>query len=99
MTRRDWENHDVGWLGVFLSGDHTDMVDVHGQPVNGDSFLVIINVSPDDVMFQLPAARLGARWRVEMTSADPDLPAGERELRAREELFMTSRSLTVLRRA
>ena len=99
MTRRDWENRELGWLGVFLSGDHTDMVDAHGQPVYGDSFLVVINVSPEDVTFQLPAARLGTRWTVELTSADPGLPAGERELRARGELFMTSRSLTVLRRA
>ena len=99
MTRRDWENHELGWLGVFLSGDHTDMVDAHGQPVNGDSFLVVVNVSPEDVIFRLPAARLGARWTVEMTSADPGLPAGERELRAREELYMTARSITVLRRA
>jgi isoamylase len=50
-------------------------------------------------MFQLPAARLGSRWTVELTSADPGLQPGERELRAREELFMTSRSITVLRRA
>jgi isoamylase len=99
MTRRDWENSELGWLGVFLSGDHTDMVDMHGQPVNGDSFLVVLNVSPEDVMFRLPAARLGARWTVELTSADPGLPAGERMLRAREELYVTSRSITVLRRA
>jgi glycogen operon protein len=99
MTRRDWENRELGWLGVFLSGDHTDMVDAHGQPVNGDSFLVILNVSPEDVAFRLPAARLGARWTVELTSADQSVQAGERELRARDELFITARSLTVLRRA
>jgi glycogen operon protein len=99
MTRRDWENAELGWLGVFLSGDHTDMVDAHGQPVLGDSFLVVVNVSPEDVMFRLPAARLGARWTVELTSADPWLPAGERALRAREELYVSSRSITVLRRA
>jgi hypothetical protein len=67
--------------------------------VNGDSFLVVVNVSAEDVTFQVPAARLGARWTVELTSADPGLQAGIRELRAREELFMSSRSLTVLRRA
>jgi isoamylase len=99
MTRRDWENRELGWLGVFLSGDHTDSVDAHGQPVNGDSFLVLLNVSADDVMFQLPAARLGSRWTVELTSADPGLQPGIREVRAREELFMTARSITVLRRA
>jgi isoamylase len=99
MTRRDWENRELGWLGVFLSGDHTDMVDAHGRPVNGDSFLVVLNVSPEDVVFRLPAARLGTRWTVELTSADAGLRAGERELRARDELYMTARSITVLRRA
>jgi glycogen operon protein len=99
MTRRDWEDHELGWLGVFLSGEHTDSVDAHGEPVHGGSFLVLLNVSADDVMFQLPAARLGSRWTVELTSADPGLQPGVRELRAREELFMTARSITVLRRA
>ena len=68
--------------------------------MNGDSFLVIINVSPEDVMFRLPAARLGARWRVEITSADPDAaaPASASCARARS-CSSTSRSLTVLRRA
>jgi isoamylase len=84
---------------VFLNGEHTDMVDAQGRPVYGDSFLVLLNVGPDDVVFNLPSARLGARWTVELTSADPGLPARERELRARDELFMTSRSITVLRRA
>jgi isoamylase len=60
---------------------------------------VLLNVSAEDVMFQLPAARLGSRWTVELTSADPGLQPGIREVRAREELFMTSRSITVLRRA
>jgi isoamylase len=98
MTRRDWENRDLDWLGVFLNGRHTDMVDAHGQPVYGDSFIVALNVGPDDVVFNLPAARLGQRWTVELASADPGLKPGERELRARDELFMTSRSITVLRR-
>jgi isoamylase len=51
------------------------------------------------VVFRLPAARLGTRWTVELTSADAGLRAGERELRARDELYMTARSITVLRRA
>jgi isoamylase len=59
----------------------------------------VLNVSPEDVVFRLPAARLGPRWTVELTSADPGLAAGERMLRARDELFVTSRSITVLRRA
>jgi glycogen operon protein len=99
MTRRDWENRDLDWLGVFLNGEHTDMVDAQGRPVYGDSFIVALNVGPDDVVFNLPAARFGQRWTVELTSADPALQSGERELRARDELFMTARSITVLRRA
>src|SRR3954465_13661099 len=99
MARRDWANRELGWLGVFLSGDHTDMVDAPGQPVNGDSFLVMLNVTPEARVFRVPAARVGTRWTVELTSADPGLRAGERELRARDELFMTARSITVLRRA
>jgi isoamylase len=98
MTRRDWENPEHKWLGVFLNGQDTGTRDTHGQPVQGDSFLVMFNAHHDDMMFRLPAQRFGARWELELTTAAPELPRGAHGYRARDELRVTSRSITVLRR-
>ncbi|HEV7754054.1 MAG TPA: glycogen debranching protein GlgX [Baekduia sp.] len=99
MTRRDWENPDHRSLGVFLNGQATGARDRHGQPVLGDSFLVLFNAHHEDAVFKLPAARFGARWSVELTTAAPQLEAGAQSYRSRGDCYVTARSITVLRRA
>jgi glycogen operon protein len=99
MTRRDWENPEHRWLGVFLNGGATNTRDRRGQPVTGDSFLVLFNSHHEDVVFQLPAARFGARWTVELTTALPERQAGSEDYRARRDCYVSARSITVLRRA
>jgi glycogen operon protein len=98
MTRRDWEAHDHRWLGVFLNGAATGMVDRRGQTVVGDSFLVLFNAHHEDAVFQLPAQRFGARWAVELTTASVRIDAGSEDYRARGDCYVSSRSITVLRR-
>jgi isoamylase len=98
MTRRDWENPDHRSLGVFLNGQATGARDRHGQPVLGDSFLVLFNAHHEDVVFKLPAARFGPRWSVELTTAAPHVQAGAESYRARGDCYVTARSITVLRR-
>jgi glycogen operon protein len=99
MTRRDWEDPNHRWLGVFLNGQETGTRDRRGEPVTGDSFLVLFNTHHDGVNFKLPAQRFGARWTLELTTADPSLPPGQHNYRARDDVWMTPRSITVLRRA
>jgi isoamylase len=98
MTRRDWENPDHKWLGVFLNGQDTGTRDGHGRPVNGDSFLAMFNAHHEDMLFRLPAQRFGSRWELELTTAAPELERGAHRYRPRDELRVTSRSITVLRR-
>src|SRR3954470_10825050 len=98
MTRRDWENPDHKWLGVFLNGQDTGTRDGHGRPVNGDSFLVMFNAHHEDMLFRLPAQRFGSRWELELTTAAPELERGTHRYRPRDEVRVTSRSITVLRR-
>ncbi|MCW2957463.1 MAG: glycogen debranching enzyme GlgX [Solirubrobacterales bacterium] len=99
MTRRNWEDPDLRWLGVFLNGEHTGMTDRQGKPVTGSSFLLLINAGEHDVEFDLPAPRFGARWTLALATGDPSAQSGSRNFRARQPLFVTSRSMTVLRRA
>ena len=89
MTRRDWENRRrSAGSGVFLNGERTPTGRRARPARDDDSFLVLFNVRPRGRRCsQLPAARFGARWRLEMTTRRPGPAAGERELRAREELL------------
>ncbi|MCW3039757.1 MAG: glgX, partial [Solirubrobacterales bacterium] len=98
MTRKQWEDDELRWLGVFLNGSSTSMRDERGRPVEGDSFLLLINASEHDVEFQLPAARFGASWWLEVTTAQPEAEARSRRWAARDEVFITARSMTMLRR-
>jgi isoamylase len=98
MTRRDWENPDHRSLGVFLNGQATGARDRHGAKVEGDSFLVLFNAHHEDVVYKLPAARFGTRWGVELTTAAPGIAAGAQSYKARGDCYLSSRSITVLRR-
>ncbi len=98
MTRRDWENPEHRWLGVFLNGAATSMRDRRGHPITGESFLVLFNAHHEDCVFRLPAARFGGVWTVELTTADPGIGPGGTDYRARSDCYVTSRSITVLRR-
>jgi glycogen operon protein len=98
MTRKQWEDGELRWLGVFLNGSSTGMEDARGRPVEGGSFLLLINASEHDIEFLLPASRFGAEWALEFATAAPSAEAGSAIFRAREQLFITARSMTVLRR-
>jgi glycogen operon protein len=98
MTRKQWEDGELRWLGVFLNGSSTGMEDARGRPVEGGSFLLLINASEHDIEFQLPASRFGAEWALEFATAAPSAEPGSATFRAREQLFITARSMTVLRR-
>jgi isoamylase len=96
MTRRDWENGEMRWLGMFLNGDELHETTSRGEPIGDESFLVLFNAHHEPVTFQLPARRFGARWKLELSTADPH--AEERSFAARDPVEVESRSLLVLRR-
>jgi isoamylase len=98
MTRRDWEDHERRTLGVFLNGDETGTRDEHGVPIKGATFLVLFNAHHEDAVFHLPAQRFGTRWTVELTTAAPWIEAGAEGYKARGDCYLSSRSITVLRR-
>ena len=43
MQQGDWNDTSVDALGVLLVGDEIDELDDHGQPIVGNSFLVLLN--------------------------------------------------------
>src|SRR3989441_4488735 len=55
MTDEAWNADFVKSLGVLLAGDAIEEVDERGQPIVGDTLLVVLNAHDDKVPFTLPA--------------------------------------------
>jgi len=99
MTQRDWRNSDGRAIGVFLNGDELNMTTPNGDELQDESFLVLFNAHHEPMTFRMPTRRFGTRWRLELSTAEPELDEGSRSLAARDELWVESRSIVVLRRA
>ncbi len=99
MTRGDWECGDASALGAFLNGAEIMDETPEGDPIVGDSFLVLFNGWRDPLSFTLPPVRFGRRWALELSTADPGLTADAWIERARAHVEVEGRSVVVLRRA
>jgi isoamylase len=99
MTRRNWQDGDARALGVFLNGREIGRQTPHGERVSDDSFLLLLNAHHEPVAFTLPPRRFGARWAVELSTAEPERRDEGPTAAARDELVAEARSLLLLRRA
>jgi isoamylase len=95
MTQRDWGRDDFRTLGVFLNGSEITSRTPHGEEIVDDSFLVLLNASPDPVTFVLPTRRFGARWQLELATG-AGTPGGV--VGARASVPVQDRSLALFRR-
>ncbi len=99
MGDDEWGTHFVRTLGVLLSGDALDVRDWHGQPIQDDTFLLLLNAAHDPIDFTLPA-QSASRWAVVLDTADergfldpqPEHAAGGK-------LTLRERSCALLRRS
>ena len=99
MTQRDWGRGDLLSLGVFYNGDEIPALTPFGERVTDDSFLLLFNAHGDAIEFALPTRRFGARWRLELSTAEPELGPGARAYAARASIAVDAKSVLVLRRA
>ena len=99
MTMRDWGRDDGRTIGVFLNGDEIPTHGPHGEEVSDETFLLLFNGHDEPITFRLPTRRFGARWKLELSTAEPELEEGAISVAAREELVVEGRSVVVLRRA
>jgi isoamylase len=94
MNRRDWDEGSA--LSVFLNGAEIPDRAPGGDRLADDSFLVLLNGGPEAVTFRLPAHRFGRRWKLVLSTSEPE-PVGA-EHTARGEIVLEDRSLVLLRR-
>ena len=97
MTGRDWE-HGEAVLGMFLNGEAIEARGPRGEEVEDDSFVLLFNAHAEDRTFKLPRPRMGARWELELCTADPDAQPGRASYEAQSEINVTRHSITILKR-
>src|SRR5260370_2105604 len=54
MSEEEWNSPFVRCLGMLISGDAADLIDLHGDPVRDDTFLLLINAHHEPIPFLLP---------------------------------------------
>jgi glycogen operon protein len=97
MTRRDWQIGEHV-LGMFLNGEEIPNPGPRGEDIEDDSFLLLFNAHHEDRTFMLPRRRFGARWTLELSTADPDAQPGSITFGARTEVTVIAHSIVILTR-
>ena len=98
MTRRDWERDDLHAITLFLNGGEIPYTTDRGEPIEDDSFLLLVNAHHEDLDFRLPSHRYGTQWSLELSTAEPALQSDAWRVGPRATVKMLARSVVVLRR-
>ncbi|MBI2853746.1 MAG: glycogen debranching protein GlgX [Chloroflexi bacterium] len=98
MSDEDWKSSWLRCMGIFLSGDMTDDVDLEGEPIRDDSLLLILNSHDDSVDFAIPDFLRDGMWELVLDSNVPDIATGQGIPVSDERYRVSGRSLVLLRR-
>ena len=83
---------------MFLNGQAIASPGPHGEEVEDDSFVLLFNAHAEDREFKLPRRRMGARWELELCTADPTAEPGSAPMTPQELINVIAHSITILRR-
>jgi isoamylase len=92
MTQDDWRNADLRVLGMLISGTATDETDERGHLLHGDTELLIMNASDQDIRFSVPKLEGPGVWVEVIDSARP-----ERHVIDEGWVFVDAHALVLLR--
>ncbi|MGN6725553.1 MAG: glycogen debranching protein GlgX [Tepidisphaeraceae bacterium] len=87
----------VKCLGVRLAGDLIGDVDERGEPIIGDTLLLLLNAHWEEISFTLPETAPGDVWQTMLDTAEPDRPLDVKIRRPGEQFPLYGRSLALLR--
>jgi isoamylase len=76
MSEEEWKQESARCLGLFLAGDGLDEVDEHNEPIQDESFLVLMNASHEPFSFRLPALQNEGTWFAVLDTSNPRGNAG-----------------------
>jgi glycogen operon protein len=73
LTQNDWHDPNNHTIGMLIYGDATDETDDRGRPIKGETLLLILNGSDQDVSFTLPVVNGGGIWAEMVDTASGEL--------------------------
>jgi glycogen operon protein len=95
MTDEAWQAEGTRCVGVRLAGDLIGDVDENGERIIGETLLILLNSSDEQIPFTLPAHRPEHQWELLIETANPE---PERQLfSAGGQYQLGRRSTSVLR--
>jgi isoamylase len=95
MTDEAWNADFVRSLGMMLSGSAIEEVDERGEPIVGDTLLVLLNAHHDKVPFTLPDLEPDQQWQRVFDTVSAATP--ERTYRAGGRYPLHGRSVAVFK--
>ncbi|MGE5611186.1 MAG: glycogen debranching protein GlgX [Bacillota bacterium] len=95
MSDKAWTTDFVKCLGVRLAGDIINEVDERGEPIVGDTLLLLFNAHCEQIAFTLPATQPNHIWETMLDTAHPEAPP--KSFRGEEKYPLVGRSLAMLR--
>jgi isoamylase len=97
MSDAAWDSGLVQCMGLRLAGDLIDEVDERGDPIKGDTLLLLLNAHWEEIPFTLPETTDGDVWQVLVDTAEPDRALPVRVRPQREQYPLFGRSMALLR--
>jgi glycogen operon protein len=73
MSDGDWNAEFTRCLGVRLAGDLINDETERGEPIVGDTLLLLLNGHWEPIDFKLPEPSQRHRWELLVDTAEPDL--------------------------
>jgi glycogen operon protein len=102
MGDKDWTDGYTRAVGVFLNGSALPDVDLRGEPVTDDSFVLLLNSHDEPLDFVLPKAAFGKTWAVVLDTEADEVRTAHAEatqtLVAGQTRTVPGRALILLRR-
>jgi isoamylase len=96
MTGEDWESGFAKSVAVYLNGQGIAGLDVRGQRVTDDSFVLCFNAHYEPIEFTLPAKEFGATWVPVIYTADPAITEESKPVAAGATVAIGARAVMVL---
>jgi isoamylase len=94
MSDEDWNTGYIKCMGVRLDGDLIDDENERGEPIVGETLLVLLNAHHEPLPFALPAVKPGYQWqRLLDTAYDTNDPLAFQD---GDQYTLKDRSLAVL---
>lgn len=96
LTDEEWAQCQKT-LGLLLAGDALNERDDRGEPIIGDTLLIIMNAHWEPVEFTLPASSGGGGWVLEINTADSRASTDGIALAGGQHFVVAPRSLVLFK--